>query len=299
MLVVVPIVAWFLPRAWTGKLISLVQVIVPLQDAATAAGDAVGGAARRQAGPVSRDVFDALQRQKAALEHQTAALSVRVADLERETQLLTATRLWDVEGRGIGARGRLIPARIVAPDLLPWRSSRVVGAGTLQGVRRGSGVISRIFTIDQGDAGGVDHGMAVLLGEVFVGMVEQAGTHTARVKLLTDVSVEMKVRIGRFTDGEFIPLDKYFWLAGRGDERMEIRDAERRDVEAGVIRVGDTVLSDPTSDILPAAMTIGKISAVAPDRDNPLLSILSVQSAVDLTSLRRVFVYDSAPEPRR
>ena len=103
---------------------------------------------------------------------------------------------------------------------------------------------------------------------------------------------QMKVRIGRLTEKGFVTREPYFWLTGRGGAVMEIRDVDRRDVQEKHIQVGDIVLSDPMSDMLPAAMTIGRITAIEPDRNNPLLSILTVHSEVDEASLRRVYVYD-------
>ena len=134
---------------------------------------------------------------KAALAHQVAALTIRVAELEREVGILTATRLWDVDGARLGASGQLIPAGVVTGDLLPWRSSSLINAGTLQGVRPGAAVTSCHFTVNRGTDDSVRNGLAILLGETLIGWVEQAGTHTARVKLLTAPSVAMKVRIGR------------------------------------------------------------------------------------------------------
>lgn len=301
-LLVASIVMVVIPSAFSGKLISLVQILIPFQHGAAIAGDAIDGALDDGGRPVSRDTYDELQRKKAALEHRVAALAMRVEDLEREVDILTATRLWNAEGGGIGTLGKLIPAEIIAGDLLPWRSSQLVNAGTLKGVDRGSPVTSCEFTIDEGKAGGVSDGMAVLLGEVFIGHVEQAGTHAARVRLLSDVGMESKVRIGRFTDDGFASLDSYFWLTGRGSGIMEIGDAQKRDVDAGLIAVGDFVLSDPSTGALPTAMTIGKISAIEPDRDNPLHSILTIEGAVDVSSLRRVYVYaheaEGIPDPR-
>ncbi len=39
-------------------------------------------------------------------------------------------------------------------------------------------------------------------------------------------------------------------------------------------------------------MTIGRITSIGPDRDNPLLSILTIGATVDEKSLRRIYVYD-------
>ncbi|MCH7885856.1 MAG: hypothetical protein IIC01_11485, partial [Planctomycetes bacterium] len=255
--------ALLLPADWTGGLISLVQVLVPFQHAASAvinSGTQVDS--RNGADESNQGSTSSMDLEKAALAHQVAALTIRVAELEREVGILTATRLWDVDGARLGASGQLIPAGVVTGDLLPWRSSSLINAGTLQGVRRGAAVTSCHFTVDRGTDDGVRSGLAILLGETLIGWVEQAGTHTARVKLLTDPSVEMKVRIGRFekvTDpavdsqppGGLKPAasnrhpafrlaDGYFWLTGRGNGRMQIRGVKRGDVESGVVQTGDT-----------------------------------------------------------
>jgi len=286
------------PSSWTGRLISLVQVVVPFQSATNVAVDAtVGSPDETDSGaPVDAAAYTELQREKEALEHQVAALFTRVDELRGEVDLLTATRLWEVDGQRIGTRGRLIPASVITGDLLSWRSSRLVSAGSLRGVRHGDAVTSRFFSIDRGESEGVRDGMAILLKETLVGMVEQVGTHTSRVKLLTDPSVQMKVRIGRFTPDGFAPLESYFWLTGAGEGRMRIADAKRREVEAGVIQVGDSVLSDPMSGVLPSAMVIGRIISIEPDHDNPLLSILTIEPAVMGSELHRVFVFDPEAE---
>lgn len=303
-----------LPADWTGGLISLVQVLVPFQHAASAVMNKGTQVDPRTGADESNQGSTSIHLEKAALAHQVTALTVRVAELEREVGILTATRLWDVAGRRLGASGQLIPAGVVTGDLLPWRSSSLINAGTLQGVRPGAAVTSCHFTVDRGADDGMRSGLAILLGETLIGWVEQAGTHTARVKLLTDPSVEMKVRIGRFekvTDASvdskpqgglkpaasnqqpvFRLAEGYFWLTGRGNGRMQIRDVKRGDVESGVVQVGDTILSDPASGLLPAAMTIGHVIEITPDRANPLLSILTVRAEVDEKALRRVYVYD-------
>jgi cell shape-determining protein MreC len=211
-------------------------------------------------------------------------------------KVLTATRLWNVGGRRIGSQGRLIPARAVTGDVLPWRSSRLVTAGSLQGVPPEAPVVSNKFTVDQGESAGLRGGLAILLGEAFVGVVEQVGTHTSRVKLLSDPSVQMKVGIGRFQDGAFTLADGYFWLVGRGGGRMEIRDVEARSIESGAVRVGDVVFADSTNTNLPAAMTIGKVAGIKPDRDNPLFAHLAVEPVLAERDLNRVYVYDPQSE---
>lgn len=296
MLIVACVAAILFPQRWTGGLISIVQVIVPFQDAATVAADAVSSLGELQPSAAPGEAYDALTREKAAVEHQAAALAARVEELEGEIAVLTSTRLWAVADQRLGASGRLIPARVISQDLLPWRSSRLLNAGSVQGVQDGAAVTSHVFTVDRGEDAELRNGLAILLGETLVGEIEQTGTHTSRVKLLSDVSVQRKVRIGRSMGGRFVLVDRYFWMSGRGSGRMEIRDVERKDVETGVVQVGDTVLSDPQSDVLPAAMTIGKITAASADRDNPLFAILTIENAVPESSLRRVYIYDLQTE---
>ena len=292
-LLALTLVGFLLPSSWTGRLINLVQVIVPFQDAAASAVDGLipaRGDSNRDG--VSQEACEECRREKQALEHHIAALAMRVDELQRDVSILTATRLWDVGGR-VGEKGRLIPAKVIVDDLLPWRSSRLLNAGSLQGVQRGAAVASRFFTVKP-EGAGVQSGMAVLLGEAFVGVVEQVGTHSARVKLLSDITVQMKVRIGRLGADGFVPVEREFWLTGRGQNVMEIADAEWREIEERRIERGDLVLSDPTSESLPAAMAIGRIASVRQDSVNPLLAILTVQPALDAGDLRRVYVFDPA-----
>ena len=112
------------------------------------------------------------------------------------------------------------------------------------------------------------------------------------MKLLSDVSEEMKVRLGRFADGQFLMHDGYYWLMGKGGGRMEIRDVDKRRVDDGTIAVDDVVLSDPRSELLPTALIIGRVVEINSDRDKPLFAILAIESVADLESMHRIYVYD-------
>ncbi|HNQ22379.1 MAG TPA: rod shape-determining protein MreC [Phycisphaerae bacterium] len=284
-----------LPRSWTAPLMSLVQVLAPFQAATQAVAD---GAQARTAGdtpPPTAEEHQQLRQQAEALRHQVAALSAHAVALEEENALLTAVRLRGEGGSALGARGRLIPARVIAQDVVAWRSSRLIDAGTLRGVQPGAIVTSRAFDINQGEEIGLRPGLAVLLAETLVGTVEKTGTHTARVRLLSDITSARRVRIGRFVEDRFALVEPVFWLIGTGRGRMELRDVDRRLVQDGLVAIGDIVLSDPTDEMLPAALTIGKITMVEPDRGNPLLRVLTVEPVVPETQLQRVYVYDPSP----
>jgi cell shape-determining protein MreC len=287
----------FRPGIW-HSFVSFVQVLVPFQDATGRAADAVTGLIPSDGPGLSKAEAEAVLREREALRHQLVAISHRVRDLENENAVLTAIRLHQVAGMSIGAKGRLIPGRVIAGDMLPWPSSRLVDAGTLRGVKGGAAVASRHFSVELGEADGVAEGMAILLAEVFVGVVDSAGTHTCRVRLLSDPASRVKIRTGRLLDDSYIPGELTFWLEGRGDGVMEIRDIDLRDVESGAIAVGDIILIDPDTGLVPAPMTAGHIAKIETDVRNPLLGIATVESPLDESALRRVYVFDpNQPQP--
>jgi cell shape-determining protein MreC len=296
-LLFISITGFLLPAAWTQGLISLVQVLIPFVDGAESLTDSALAAVSAESPPVAAADYLAIERHNAALEHQVVALSQRVWSLEDEVALLTATRLWQTGDDLLGAQGRLIPAKVLHRDLVSWRDSRLVRAGTLQGVRRGAPVTSAAFTVNRGTESGIRDGLAIVLGETLVGVVEQAGTHTSRVKLISDTSVQMKVRLGRIDDDGFAPHGGAYWLVGRGRGEMVLRDVPRDLVRSGEIAEGDVVLSDPSANLLPVAMVIGRISAIEPDRSNALLSIARVAAECRLDALQRVYVFDPQGDP--
>ncbi|MCH7813230.1 MAG: rod shape-determining protein MreC [Planctomycetes bacterium] len=294
LLLAASVVALLLPTSITGRLMNLVQVLVPVQDGMTRAADRVGDALASDAADVPAADHEQLARQADALRHRVASLSARIAELEQANRELTGIR-----GRGLGPRGTLIPARVVADDLLAWRESALIDAGTLRGVQRGAAVASGWFSIDAGAADGLENGLAVLSAEVLVGWIEHAGTHTARVKRLSDPESAMAVSIGRFDEQGFsavggaTPVE--FWLRGAGDGRLEVIEVDHRYIEGDqpAVLPGDWVVTVPGDPRLPAVLTIGSIDHIRRDPDNGLLYDLSVESAAP-SRLRRVYVLDAS-----
>lgn len=295
-LLALALIAFLAPRDWTGPLLTAVQFVIPVQSVVEQSVAAIQDRARNTPDPVNAADHQRMSLEKQSWENSSMALAAKVAEMQGEIDLLTASRLWTVDGLQLGARGRLIPARVLGGDLLSWRDSAWIDVGTTGSVRRGDAAVSRTMEIDLGSAGKPREGLAVLLGESLVGLVEQVGTHSARVKLLSDVGSSMKVRIGRLRDGRFSASDRYYWLTGVGRGGMSVRDMARSDVNAGIVAVGDFVLSDPMLSVLPAPMVVGKVTACETDRENPLLSILRVTSTTDLSRIRRVYVFDPRAE---
>lgn len=270
-----------LPSALTQRMANLVQMLVPFQDAINGA---VGAGARALAGDSSISEDEASRRLD-ALRSAVVLLSAQNRSLRIENERLTGVR-----DRGLGPRGRLIPARVVADDAVPWRNSKLI---LLRGASRNDAVISRHFSIDLAADEGVHTGMGVLATEVLVGIIEQAGTLTSRVRLLSDPGTRMSVAIGRVDGTDFTAVDGSFWLVGGGHGRIEIRDVHHQYVNDGDIRLGDVVLTRRDDPRLPPSVTIGTIVDMETDPDNGLLYILHVDPGVELESIRRVYVVDT------
>lgn len=293
---VISLVLWLLPQTWTGRMINAVQYLNPFHEAVNNSLSVVDGAMASPPKTILPAEAEAVQRQNEALKHQITALAARVNSLEDEVGHLTDARQFTVDGKNLGPRGQLIPATVVGDDFLSWRSSLLLTAGTSQGVQKGNPVASRYFTIASGADEGVSVGQSILLGEVLIGWIDQAGSQASRVKLCSDITSQMKVRIGRWADDGVHLIDGYYWLTGKGKGVMEIKGVERRltEGESTVIRVGDVVLSDPMSTALPAGLTVGYVDSLAPDLHSPLLAILSVSAPLNERSLDRVYVFDPA-----
>lgn len=269
----------------TGGVSGVLQVLVPVQHALSSLISAGGSDAAGHGG----DEVGRLRRRLREYEHRVASMGARITELQERN-----TELSGIRRRGF-ASGRLIHARIVASDSLPWRESRLLDEGTLAGVRPGDRVITDLF-VAAGESEGVVDGMSILAGETLLGEITDASTHTARVLLLTDPASRSRlVRIGRLgSDGvTFCSAD--FILRGLGKGRMKISGVSHRFVERQEIEVGDIVLTSDADDRLPLQVVVGRIKAIFADDNNAVLFNLWVEPAVDLMKLKRVFVVDTLP----
>lgn len=276
------LVAILIPRAITRRSGGLVQVLAPFQDAASRVADDVAGLF----GDGERSGESADNGDVEALRRAVASLTAQNVHLREEVEMLTRVR-----GRGLGATGSLIPTRAIADDASLWRRSKLILGGTRRGFSDNDAVISQMnveLTTEQG----AKNGLAVLSGESLVGVIDHAGTFTSRVRLLNDPATKIPVAVGRVQDDGFTSPEAVFWLLGRGDAGIQIRDVHHRYVDDGVIRVGDIVLTLPDDANLPPSLSIGGISRIYPDPDNALLYILDVDTGIDLAALRRLYVVD-------
>ena len=267
----------------TGSWSSALQILVPIQHAFSA----VLPGERQSAPRLTDEDARRLQRRLEAYEQRFAAMSIHIADLEKVNAELSGIRQRGMKG------GRLLPARIVAGDSLPWRASKLLDRGTLTGVTRNSAVISRRIVADGMDHAELD-GMSVITSEALVGEIApHLGTHTSRLLLMTDPAASRRlVRIARESGGELHSAPHEYLIQGIGDNKMEIRGVHRDDIESGTIRKGDRVLSTATDQRLPFSVMIGTVADIRADDDNGVLCNLIVEPAVQADALRRVYVVD-------
>lgn len=269
----------------TGGVSGVLQVLVPVQHAMSSLVSAGGSDAAGH----RNDEIGRLSSRLREYEHRVASMGARITELQERNAELSGIRR-----RGL-AGGRLIHARVVASDSLPWRESRLLDEGTLAGVRPGDRVVTDLF-VAAGESEGVTDGMSILGGETLLGEVTDASTHTARVLLLTDPASRSRlVRIGRLGPEGLSFCSSEFLLRGLGKGRMQISGVNHRFVEQQEIKVGDIVLSSDADDRLPVQVVIGRIKAIFADDSNAVLFNVWVEPEADLMKLKRVFVVDTLP----
>jgi len=122
-----------------------------------------------------------------------------------------------------------VTAAVISREPEGWWKQFVLGAGELQGIRRGDAVVG---------PGGL------------VGRVASVTPTTARVALLTDSSSRIGVWVGR--------TQSMGLLTGVNGSRPELRFL----VKDPQVRPGDVVVTSPASTLVPPGMSVGVIQSV-------------------------------------
>jgi cell shape-determining protein MreC len=168
-----------------------------------------------------------------------------------------------------------------ALDRLPRAvSARVLRTADPAGFRRS-------ILIDRGAADGLESGLAVVSGSVFLGRVETVQARSAQVKLVSDRRSRLEVAL-RTDSGE--RLCGYVQGSGRGaiDGELEIRQIVVPP-EAGRIPLGASVLTSNADPRVPAGLVVGTVTAVS-DKDLAGLPIVRMRPALDLGRSTTVLV---------
>ncbi len=297
-LMVASALALLLPRAWSDSLKHAGQFLVPAMDwqYSVAHRTAVSLAGLE---PSSQE--PGLPRQ--ALENQLASEMGANRQLREENARLRALRENDVHWTF-----PLLPAKVVARDIVAWRDSLLAERGSSRAVRRKDWVASRFF-VDRGQASRVEAGQVVLARECLLGRVELVSPYMARVQLLSDIdSPRTEVRIGVRSDDGFEFVDYPCSLRGIGHGRMKIEDVPYRYVQTDAvdgldgpaqrIRVGDLVVAAPGQLGLPMPLVIGRITELLDDPQKRLVVSLIVEPVIPIEQLRDVIIIPLVPIER-
>ena len=190
-----------------------------------------------------------LQDRVASLENALAGATALLGDYDRQVRLLARLR----EGLD-GLPCRLVPARLLAPEVVGGRASARLGQGSDKGIRKNGAVVSA--AIDRGAREALARGEPVLTAAGLVGLVDEVGPLTSTVRLLTDPRTNLMVQVITRRDG--------VWRAGPEGVARGAEDGTGITVQ-GISRTadvapGDFVVTSPSPEsALPPYLVVGRV----------------------------------------
>jgi cell shape-determining protein MreC len=196
---------------------------------------------------------------------------------------------------------RLIAARVVAADSLPYGWTRVINLGTQKGVRKNMVATERRLLTDREKAIPFEP-LPALSTSALAGRVVETAAYTARLQLVIDRGFESPVQIRRIPNPDnprtirigalekpltaTTPNPPISGIAyGDGKEGIDIPDVPA----VANIRPGDIVQTDSALGALPASILIGTVTEILPAK-HPGRVTLKVSPACDFSTLRYVYI---------
>jgi len=259
---------------------------------------------------ISQDKARRLQAENAYLRNATAAITDELARARRALAAIQHIRK-HLYGRARDMPSEVIPSHVVAQDSLPYVDTRVVSA---HGAGEGALVTTReLWT---GRRVGLPKNLAVVTASALVGRITESDSYTARLQLLTDRSFGIGVQVHRVVQNPKKP--RVITVLISGEERKErlseyhanISARARGDGQQGMeiqgvheyhnVRPGDVVLTRSDDAAIGAAIPVGRVIRVRPDRKEPAVFVtLHVRPYATLASLREVYIIvpPERPEP--
>ena len=283
-------VTMFLGAQTSGMLRGMVQwAFVPLGDVGMGVTTSLKGH-----GEPKTDEAE-LQR----LREQVELLAQRLAE-ERGYQNAGQRVYTKAFGQSADSPVKLIAARVVAADTVPYGWTRVANVGSRDGAAAGMYVTERRVLTDR--AKRLPENLAVLSSAGLVGRVVETGAFTARVQLVTDRAFVLRGQIRRVIDAQNprqVQIgDRIVYLRRQYNVPVECRatgDGLGGLIVAHVpkmynIRPGDVLETPPDDGALPAIVPVGKVVRVTDEPQNTGRVQLEVQPVVDLRSIRQVYL---------
>ncbi|MFW6133686.1 MAG: rod shape-determining protein MreC [Planctomycetota bacterium] len=298
-------VTTFLPRVAGVVRAGAGSVLAPFGDASMY----LATAARRRVGRpemVSADVHEELRREADFLRARIAGLEQRLRDQQdRLRQARTFARLFEADPPG-GIPYRLIPARVVARQSLPYGRGGAVNVGSAGGALAGAPVTTRhVLTRDPKAL--LPEPWGVIRDEALVGRISETWAFGARLALVTDPGCRVAVHVHRIIRDPDNPRQvrivregfaRSVPLSPRNNAPIEAIAEGARDGSSVLVREvrsdhnvlpGDVVITRPGA-YLPAWLLVGKVAEVSEDVGHAGFVRLRVEPAADLDALRRVYI---------
>jgi len=226
-------------------------------------------------------VPDDLVRRLGALENALAEATARLADYDRRVRDLS--RIRDALD---GLPCRLVPARVMAPEVAGGRTSAMLSKGFSDGVRPGGAVVRA--HLDRGAREAIEAGEPVLTAAGLAGVVDQVGPLTSGFRMLSHPDTRLLVQLVLHRDGRWQPGPDGLSAQGAGDGRTMVIEHVPR---AADVAVGDFVVTSPSPEsALPPFLIVGRVARSEPHPTNLLFLTLAVELQVPSGAAREVYV---------
>jgi len=200
------------------------------------------------------------KRENARLRERIAELDQQViglAEIEKTNERLAEL----LEFRSV-LDGKVVTARVIARDPLPW---------------------FRTFTVDRGERDGVRRGMAVLSPQGVVGQIAEVSHSAARVLLLTDRNSGIDAVIQRSRARGIVQ-----GALQEGCSMEYLRPGED-------VVVGDRVMTSGLDGIFPKGIVVGEVQSLL-FRHRGLLRAAIVQPSTPLDRIEEVLIVDATAQ---
>jgi len=267
-------------RVWAGPIFSPFHQVTAAWSLDIA--DRVPGSAAESSEEAAR-----LRNQVDTLENGLAEAAALLAEYDRRVRDLAGIR------QGLdGLPCRLVPARIVSPEVSGGRASARLAEGSDKGVRKGGAVIAR--QIDRGGREALERGEPVLTAAGLVGIVDEVGPLMSTVRLTTDPRTSLMVQIVTRRSGR--------WQAGPEGVARGTEDGTAIAVQGiprtSDVAVGDFVVTSPSPESpLPPYLIVGRVSRCHL-KPAALFYELVVEPRVPPAEAREVYVLAPDAQPQ-
>jgi hypothetical protein len=189
------------------------------------------------------------RQQVAELQGAMAQAAAILGEYDRRLRDLARIR----EGLD-GLPCRVIPARLIPPEVVGGQAIARLGEGIDKGVRRSAAVLCA--RLDRGAREAIERGEPVLTAAGLLGIVDEVGPVTSTVRLITDPRTSLMVQVVTLRNGQ--------WRAGpegvaRGSENGSTLTVQGVPRGADVVP-GDYVVTSPSREsALPPYLIVGRV----------------------------------------